>query len=127
LQIVYGLLCDADGRPVAIEVFEGNTGDPATLATQVDKIRDRFGLARVVLVGDRGMITEARIREDLADVEGLNWITALRGPAIRDLVKTGRLQPSLFDQMDIAERSTRIQGRRRTGGRLSNTGLRFHN
>ena len=103
LQIVYGLLCDADGRPIAIEVFEGNTGDPATLATQVDKIRNRFGLARVVLVGDRGMITEARIREDLADIEGLNWITALRGPAIRDLVKAGRLQPSLFDQTDMAE------------------------
>ena len=103
LQIVYGLLCDADGRPIAIEVFEGNTGDPATLATQVGKIRDRFGLARVVLVGDRGMITEARIREDLDDVEGLNWITALRGPAIRGLVEAGHLQPSLFDQMDMAE------------------------
>jgi len=103
LQIVYGLLCDAEGRPIAIEVFEGNTGDPATLATQVDKIRDRFGLARVVLVGDRGMITEARIREDLDDVEGLNWITALRGPAIRSLVKAGHLQPSLFDQVDMAE------------------------
>ena len=103
LQIVYGLLCDVEGRPIAIEVFEGNTGDPATLATQVDKIRNRFGLARVVLVGDRGMITEARIREDLADIEGLNWITALRGPAIRDLVKAGRLQPSLFDQTDMAE------------------------
>jgi hypothetical protein len=103
LQIVYGLLCDVEGRPIAIEVFEGNTGDPATLATQVDKIRNRFGLTRVVLVGDRGMITEARIREDLADIEGLNWITALRGPAIRDLVKAGRLQPSLFDQTDMAE------------------------
>jgi len=103
LQIVYGLLCDAEGRPIAIEVFEGNTGDPATLARQVDKIRDRFGLARVVLVGDRGMITEARIHEDLDGVEGLNWITALRGPAIRDLVKAGHLQPSLFDQMDMAE------------------------
>ena len=103
LQIVYGLLCDVEGRPIAIEVFEGNTGDPATLATQVDKIRNRFGLTRVVLVGDRGMITEARIREDLADIEGLNWITALRGPAIRDLVKAGHLQPSLFDRTDMAE------------------------
>ena len=103
LQIVYGLLCDVEGRPIAIEVFEGNTGDPATLATQVDKIRNRFGLARVVLVGDRGMITEARIREDLDDIEGLNWITALRGPAIRDLVKAGHLQPSLFDRTDMAE------------------------
>lgn len=103
LQIVYGLLCDVEGRPVAIEVFDGNTGDPATLATQVAKIRDRFGLARVVLVGDRGMITEARIREDLDGVEGLNWITALRGGAIRSLVEAGHLQPSLFDQTDMAE------------------------
>jgi len=103
LQIVYGLLCDVEGRPIAIEVFEGNMGDPATLATQVGKIRDRFGLARVVLVGDRGMITEARIREDLDGVEGLNWITALRAPAIRGLVKAGHLQPSLFDQIDMAE------------------------
>jgi len=103
LQIVYGMLCDVQGRPIAIEVFQGNTGDPATLATQVDKIRNRFSLARVVLVGDRGMITEARIREDLDGVEGLNWITALRGPAIRGLVKAGHLQPSLFDQTDMAE------------------------
>jgi len=103
LQIVYGLLCDVEGRPIAIEVFEGNTGDPATLATQVAKIRDRFGLGHVVLVGDRGMITEARIREDLDGVEGLNWITALRGGAIQGLVKAGHLQPSLFDQMDMAE------------------------
>ena len=103
LQIVYGLLCDVEGRPIAIEVFDGNTGDPATLATQVTKLRDRFGLARVVLVGDRGMITEARIREDLDGVEGLNWITALRGGAIRGLVEAGHLQPSLFDQTDMAE------------------------
>jgi len=103
LQIVYGLLCDVEGRPIAIEVFEGNTGDPTTLAAQVSKIRERFGLSRVVLVGDRGMITEARIREDLDGVEGLNWITALRGPAIRGLVETGHLQPSLFDQTDMAE------------------------
>lgn len=103
LQIVYGLLCDVEGRPIAVEVFEGNTGDPATLATQVAKLRDRFGLTRVVLVGDRGMITEARIREDLDDVEGLNWITALRGSAIRGLVAAGHLEPSLFDQTDMAE------------------------
>jgi len=103
LQIVYGLLCDVEGRPVAIEVFQGNTGDPATLAAQVDKIRNRFGLTRMVLVGDRGMITEARIREDLDGVEGLSWITALRGPAIRGLVEAGHLEPSLFDEMDMAE------------------------
>jgi len=103
LQIVYGLLCDVEGRPIAIEVFQGDTGDPATLAAQVAKLRHRFGLARVVLVGDRGMITEARIREDLDGVEGFSWITALRGPAIRGLVAAGHLQPSLFDQRDMAE------------------------
>ena len=103
LQIVIGLLCDVEGRPLAVEVFEGHVGDPATLASQVRKIRQRFGLRRVVLVGDRGMITEARIREDLQGIEGLDWITALRAPAIRKLVAEGSLQPSLFDQRDLAE------------------------
>ena len=84
LQIVFGLLCAADGCPVAVEVFEGNTGDPSTLAAQVTKLKERFGLSRVVLVGDRGMITEARIGEDLAPC-GLDWITALRAPAIQAL------------------------------------------
>ena len=105
-QIVFGLLCDMEGRPVAVEVFEGNVGDPGTLASQVRKIRQRFGLRRVVLVGDRGMITDARIREDLQGVEGLDWITALRAPAIRKLVAEGSLQPSLFDQRDLAEISS---------------------
>ena len=103
LQIVIGLLCDVEGRPVAVEVFDGNVGDPATLARQVRKLRERFGLRRVVLVGDRGMITEARIRDDLQGIEGLDWITALRAPAIRKLVAEGSLQPSLFDQRDLAE------------------------
>jgi len=103
LQIVIGLLCDVEGRPVAVEVFEGNVSDPATLARQVRKLRERFGLRRVVLVGDRGMITEARIREDLQGIEGLDWITALRAPAIRKLVAEGSLQPSLFDERDLAE------------------------
>ena len=80
LQIVYGLLCAADGCPVAIEVFEGNTGDPKTLATQIGKLKQRFKLDRVVLVSDRGMITDARIREELQPA-GLDWITALRAPA----------------------------------------------
>jgi hypothetical protein len=102
LQIVYGLLCAADGCPVAIEVFEGNTGDPATLATQVTKLKERFGLSRVVLVGDRGMITSARIREDLRP-NGLDWISSLRGPAIRELADGGALQLSLFDDRDMAE------------------------
>ncbi len=103
LQIVFGLLCDVAGRPVAVEVFEGNVADPATLAGQIRKIRERFGIERVVLVGDRGMITEARIREDLQGIEGLAWITALRAPAIRTLVAEGSLQPSLFDERDLAE------------------------
>ena len=101
LQIVYGLLCAADGCPVAIEVFEGSTGDPATLATQIDKLKRRFGLSHVVLVGDRGMITQARIDADIKPAE-LDWITALRAPAIRALLDAGAFQLSLFDQRDLA-------------------------
>jgi transposase len=101
LQIVYGLLCAPDGCPVAIEVFDGNTGDPTTLAPQIDKLRHRFGLSHVVLVGDRGMITEARITEDIKTA-GLDWITALRAPAIKDLLNSGALQLTLFDQRDMA-------------------------
>lgn len=104
-QIVFGLLCDADGRPIAVEVFAGNTSDPRTVAAQIAKLRQRFGLRRVVLVGDRGMLTEARLREDLADVEGLDWITALRAPAIAEMVEAGRVDVSLFDQQDLAEMS----------------------
>lgn len=103
LQIVVGLLCTAEGCPVAIEVFEGNTGDPTTLAAQIDKIKQRFGLKRVVLVGDRGMITAARIAEDLKPA-GLDWLTALRAPAIKELAaENGPLQLSLFDDRDLAE------------------------
>jgi transposase len=101
LQIVYGLLCAPDGCPVAIEVFDGNTGDPKTLAAQVRKLKQRFGLDHVVLVGDRGMITQARLTEDVK-AAGLDWVTALRGPAIKELVKGGALQLSLFDQRDMA-------------------------
>jgi transposase len=101
LQIVYGLLCAPDGCPVAIEVFDGNTGDPKTLASQVAKLKQRFGLDHVVLVGDRGMITQARLTEDIKTA-GLDWITALRGPAIKDLLKGGALQLSLFDERDMA-------------------------
>jgi len=100
-QIVYGLLCAADGCPVAIEVFEGNTGDPMTVADQVAKIKQRFALNHVVLVGDRGMITQARIDEDLRPA-GLDWITALRAPALQELVGGGCLQMSLFDERDMA-------------------------
>ena len=102
-QIVYGLLCDRHGCPVAIEAFSGETGDPSTLQTQVEKLKQRFGLARVVLVGDRGMITSARIREDLKPA-GIDWITALRAPQIRALVDGGPLQLDLFDdRTDLAE------------------------
>jgi hypothetical protein len=106
MQIVYGLLCAADGCPVAVEVFEGNTSDPKTLATQIEKLKQRFGLDRVVLVGDRGMITDARIREELQPA-GLDWITALRAPAIQELAaENGPLQMSLFDERDMAEISS---------------------
>jgi DDE family transposase len=103
MQIVFGLLCSAEGCPIAIEVFEGNTGDPATLGDQIAKLKGRFGLKRVVMVGDRGMITQARIEQDLKPA-GLDWITALRAPAIQKLAaEGGPLQLSLFDERDLAE------------------------
>jgi DDE family transposase len=101
LQIVYGLLCAPDGCPVAIEVFEGDTADPRTLGAQIDKIKARFALKHVVLVGDRGMITQARLDGEIAPA-GLDWITAMRAPAIRALVEAGALQMSLFDERDMA-------------------------
>ena len=101
LQIVYGLLCAPDGCPIAVEVFEGNTGDPSTLPNQVTKLKQRFGLDHVVLVGDRGMITQARITQDI-EPAGLDWITALRAPAIRGLLEGGAFQMSLFDDRDMA-------------------------
>jgi len=101
LQIVYGLLCAANGCPIAIEVFEGSTADPTTLTSQVAKLKERFGLDHVVLVGDRGMITQARITEDLSNA-GVDWITALRAPAIKALRDAGALQMSLFDERDMA-------------------------
>src|SRR6476660_7874362 len=102
LQIVYGLLTSRDGIPVAIEVFKGNTGDPTTVAAQVTKVKDRFGIEKVVLVGDRGMLTAARLREDVRPA-GLDWITALRAPQVKALVRDGDLQLTLFDQTDLAE------------------------
>jgi len=103
LQIVFGLICAADGCPIAVEVFDGNAADPSTLAAQVAKLKKRFGLSRVVLVGDRGMITEARIEEDLIPA-GLDWLTALRAPAIQALAADdGPLQLSFFDERDMAE------------------------
>ena len=103
LQIVFGLLTNHQGCPVAVEVFEGNTGDPKTVAAQIGKLRQRFRLQQVVMVGDRGMLTSARIREDLETEEGVRWITALRAPQIQQLVADGKLQLSLFDQQDLAE------------------------
>lgn len=102
-QIVFGLLTSQEGCPLAVEVFEGNTGDPKTVAAQVHKLRQRFRLKQVVLVGDRGMLTSARIREDLEPEEGLQWITALRSTQIQRLAADGQLQLSLFDQRDLAE------------------------
>jgi transposase len=103
LQIVVGLLTNRDGCPIAIEVFEGNTGDPKTVRAQIAKIRERFGIRRVILVGDRGVLTSARIREDLKPTEGIDWITALRAPSIQQLVESGALQMGLFDEKDLAE------------------------
>src|SRR6476469_9262926 len=100
LQITYGLLCAPDGCPVATEVFEGNTADPMTLAPQIDKLKQRFGLEHVVLVGDRGLITEARISADIKSA-GLDWISALRGPAIKELINSGAIQLTLFDTRDM--------------------------
>lgn len=105
-QIVFGLLCTAQGVPVATKVFEGNTRDEATLSEQVRAVRERFGLERVVFVGDRGLITQTRIREDLRGLEGLDWISALTAKQIRRLVEGEALQLSLFDERDLAEISS---------------------
>jgi transposase len=102
-QIVFGLLTNAAGCPVAVEVFEGNTSDPKTVAKQVEKLRQRFGLQKVILVGDRGMITSARIREDLPASHGIEWISALRATQIQKLARDGQLQMSFFDKTDMVE------------------------
>jgi DDE family transposase len=102
LQIVYGLLTSPEGIPVAIEVFKGNTSDPATVAAQVTRLKDRFGITKVVLVGDRGMLTAARLREDVAPAH-LDWITALRAPQVKKLVRGGDLQLTLSGAQDLAE------------------------
>src|SRR5882724_4905630 len=103
LQIVFGLLTNAAGCPVAVEVFAGNTSDPKTVVTQVNKLRQRFGLSDMVLIGDRGMITSVRIREDLPASKGIQWISALRATQIQKLAAGGQLQMSLFDQTDLVE------------------------
>ncbi|MGH2852499.1 MAG: IS1634 family transposase [Solirubrobacteraceae bacterium] len=102
LQIIYGLLCDRHGRPIAVEVFDGNLHDDQTLPAQVAKLKKRFGLARVIVVCDRGMVTKANI-ELLAQTDGAGWITALKAPQIKKLVTDGDLQLSLFDETNLAE------------------------
>lgn len=104
-SIVYGLLTDAEGRPVSVDVYPGNTGDPSTVPDQVDKLRKRFGLETVTLVGDRGMLTQARI-DALREHPGLGWISALRFTAVRDLAEADAFQPSLFDEVGLAEISS---------------------
>jgi hypothetical protein len=105
-QIEYGLLTDPGGRPVAMRVFAGNTGDPKTFPQAVDAVRGTFGLRQMIMVGDRGMITSARIK-DLKTLEGMAWVTCLRGPAIKKLMADGGpLQLSLFDEQDLAEISS---------------------
>jgi len=103
LQITFGLLTNAAGCPVAVEVFAGNTADPRTLSSVIAKLRQRFALTRIVLVGDRGMITSARIKHELLPAGGLDWITALRAPQLQQLRAGGALQLSLFDDHDLAE------------------------
>ncbi len=102
LQLLFGLLTTPEGLPVAVEVFPGNTGDPSTVTSALDRLTERFGLRRVVVVGDRGMLTQARITDELKP-RGVDWITSLRAPTIRKLVRDGPLQLSLFDQQDLAE------------------------
>jgi hypothetical protein len=101
-QIIYGLLCDSDGRPVAVEVFTGELHDDKTLPSQVTKLQDRFNLSRIVVVADRGMITKANI-ELLSTTDGVDWITALKAPTIKKLARSGIFQPSLFDEQNLGE------------------------
>lgn len=103
--VVYGVLTDSQGRPIAVQAYAGNTGDPTTVPDQVHKLREQFGLQQVVLVGDRGMLTQTQIAK-LKQYPGLGWISALRSAAIRDLVQGGALQLSLFDEQNLAEISS---------------------
>lgn len=103
LQIVFGLLCNREGCPIAVEVFAGNTADPLTLGPQIEKVRQKFGLHRVIFVGDRGLLTSARLREEFQGTEGMGWISALRTTEIRRLVAGPGFQFSLFDDQDFGE------------------------
>ncbi|WP_366511405.1 IS1634 family transposase, partial [Moorena sp. SIO4A1] len=112
-QIVFGLLCNREGCPIAVEVFEGNTSDTTTLAKQIEKVRDRFGLSRIIWVGDRGMITQTRIDQELSSGEDKNWITALTAPQIKKLAQQEVIQLGLFDEQNLVEvESVDYQGER---------------
>ncbi len=102
LQIVYGLICDRPGRPIAVEVFSGELHDDKTLPAQIEKLKTRFGLKTVIVVSDRGMVTKANL-ELMAESDGVGWITALKAPQIKQLVASGALQLSLFDEHNLAE------------------------
>ena len=121
LQIVYGLLCAADGCPVAIEVFDGATADPKTLARQIEKLKRRFALKHVVLVGDRGMITQARIDDELKPA-GLDWITSLRAPSIKALAEGGAAARSVRRARHGGDHVARLSGR--AADRLPQSGPR---
>ena len=102
-QIVFGLICTAQGCPIAVEVFPGNTGDPATVAAQVSKLRDRFGISTIIWAGDRGMLTSARI-EQVLKPQGMDWVSSLRAPQIAQLAaEHGPFQPTLFDERNLLE------------------------
>ena len=114
-QVIYGLLCDKPGRPIAVEVFSGQLHDDATLPAQVEKLKTRFHLQSVVVVADRGMVTKANM-QTLKDTEGIGWITALKAPQIKKLARDGALQLSLFDQTNLAEITSRGLPGRAPGG-----------
>jgi transposase len=103
LQVVFALLCDAIGRPIAVEVFEGNTADSSTLESQLNKLKERFELAQLILVGDRGLLPDKRISKTLKPTEGIDWITALRSEQVRQLFEAGVLQEALFETSDCVE------------------------
>ena len=103
LQIVFGLLCNREGCPIAVEVFEGNKSDPTTLGKQIEKVRHRFGISRIIWVGDRGMITQTRIDQEFSSYEDLDWITALTAPQIKKLAEQKVIQLGLFDEQNLVE------------------------
>ena len=126
-QINFGLLCSQEGCPVAVEVFPGNTADPSTVQAQVDKLRERFGMEKILLVGDRGMLTGARM-EALRQCEDISWISALQNTAVRKLADSGAVQMDLFDKRDLAEISCpeEFPGERLVVSKRTEEGLCVH-